>query len=305
MKDICKILKIPMLKISNKNKGFTLIEIIIAFALFAIMMVGIYGIVISAMNTNKAGEVKQKAALYGQQIFEDIKGGNIISSGDDYNISGINFKCVSSNKTKFEGNKDLDSGYSAKIILEKVNNITLDKDNGTSENNQEFKYTMETSENGYSIKIKNSDKNIALTNNEEKVRFSIEVKTNSDSRNVIIKSDNAFNQLSDTKTITTDDKDKVMVSFNFYKLKFADEVKKDVEIEIYNKDNIPLNIALKKPESLKIDLVSKEGKVREFTNRGENDDNGLRELYSITTEIKDSKGNIQFTGYTMYNIYLK
>ncbi|MBN1039873.1 type II secretion system protein [Clostridium botulinum] len=305
MKDICKIFKIPMLKMSNKNKGFTLIEIIIAFALFAIMMVGIYGIVISAMNTNKAGEVKQKAALYGQQIFEDIKGGNIISSGDDYNISGINFKCVSSNKTKFEGNKDLDSGYSAKIILEKVNNITLDKDDGTSENNQEFKYTMETSENGYSIKIKNSDKNIALTNNEEKVRFSIEVKTNSDSRNVIIKSDNAFNQLSDTKTITTDDKDKVMVSFNFYKLKFADEVKKDVEIEIYNKDNVPLNIALKKPEGLKIDLVSKEGKVREFTNRGENDDNGLGELYSITTEIKDSKGNIQFTGYTMYNIYLK
>ncbi|SJT68878.1 Uncharacterised protein [Clostridioides difficile] len=131
------------------------------------------------------------------------------------------------------------------------------------------------------------------------------MKTNSDSRNVIIKSDNAFNQLSDTKTITTDDKDKVMVSFNFYKLKFADEVKKDVEIEIYNKDNVPLNIALKKPEGLKIDLVSKEGKVREFTNRGENDDNGLGELYSITTEIKDSKGNIQFTGYTMYNIYLK
>ncbi|NFI94675.1 prepilin-type N-terminal cleavage/methylation domain-containing protein [Clostridium botulinum] len=305
MKDICKILKIPMLKISNKNKGFTLIEIIIAFALFAIMMVGIYGIVISAMNTNKAGEVKQKAALYGQQIFEDIKSGDMISSGDDYNISGINFKCVSSNKTKFEGNKDLDSGYSAKIILDKVNNITLDKDDGTSENNQEFKYTMETSENGYSIKIKNSDKNIALTNNEEKVRFSIEVKTNSDSRNVIIKSDNAFNQLSDTKTITTDDKDKVMVSFNFYKLKFAYEVKKDVEIEIYNKDNVPLNIALKKPEGLKIDLVSKEGKVREFTNRGENDDNGLGELYSITTEIKDSKGNIKFTGHAMYNIYIK
>ncbi|AIY79496.1 type II secretion system protein [Clostridium botulinum] len=305
MKDICKILKIPMLKISNKNKGFTLIEIIIAFALFAIMMVGIYGIVISAMNTNKAGEVKQKAALYGQQILEDIKSGDMISSGDDYNISGINFKCVSSNKTKFEGNKDLDSGYSAKIILDKVNNITLDKGDGTSENNQEFKYTMETSENGYSIKIKNSDKNITLTNNEEKVRFSIEVKTNSDSRNVIIKSDNAFNQLSDTKTITTDDKDKVMVSFNFYKLKFAYEVKKDVEIEIYNKDNVPLNIALKKPEGLKIDLVSKEGKVREFTNRGENDDNGLGELYSITTEIKDSKGNIKFTGHAMYNIYIK
>ncbi len=305
MKKIYEILKIPMLKISNKNKGFTLIEIIIAFTLFAIMMGGIYGIVISEMNINKAGEVKQKAALYGQQIFEDIKGGNIISSGDDYNISGINFKCVSSNKTKFEGNKDLDSGYSAKIILEKVNNITLDKDDGTSENNQEFKYTMETSENGYSIKIKNSDENITLTNNEEKVRFSIEVKTNSNSRNVIIKSDNGFNQLSDTKTITTDDKDKVMVSFNFYKLKFAYEVKKDVEIEIYNKDNIPLNIALKKPESLKIDLVSKEGKVREFTNRGENDDNGLGELYSITTEIKDSKGNIKFTGHAMYNIYIK
>ncbi|NFE85747.1 prepilin-type N-terminal cleavage/methylation domain-containing protein [Clostridium botulinum] len=305
MKNIYKRLKIPMLKISNKNKGFTLIEIIIAFTLFAIMMGGIYGIVISAMNINKAGEVKQKAALYGQQIFEDIKGGNIINSGDDYNISGINFKCVSSNKTKFEGNKDLDSGYSAKIILEKVNNITLDKDDGTSENNQEFKYTMETSENGYSIKIKNSDENITLTNNEEKVRFSIEVKTNSNSRNVIIKSDNAFNQLSDTKTITTDDKDKVMVSFNFYKLKSADEAKKDVEIEIYNKDNIPLNIALKKPEDLKIDLVSKEGKVREFTNRGENDDNGLGELYSITTEIKDSKGNIQFTGHAMYNIYIK
>ncbi len=126
MKKIYEILKIPMLKISNKNKGFTLIEIIIAFTLFAIMMGGIYGIVISAMNINKAGEVKQKAALYGQQIFEDIKGGNIISSGDDYNISGINFKCVSSNKTKFEGNKDLDSGYSAKIILEKVNNIKVD-----------------------------------------------------------------------------------------------------------------------------------------------------------------------------------
>ena len=305
MKNIYKILKIPMLKISNKNKGFTLIEIIIAFTLFAIMMGGIYGIVISAMNINKAGEVKQKAALYGQQIFEDIKGGNIISSSDDYNISGINFKCVSSNKTKFEGNKDLDSGYNAKIILDKVNNITLDKDEGTSENNQEFKYTMETSENGYSIKIKNSDKNITLTNNEEKVKFSIEVKTNSDSRNVIIKSDNAFNQLSDTKTITTDDKDKVMLSFNFYKLKFADKVKKDVEMEIYNKDNVPLNIALKKPEGLKIDLVSKEGKVREFTNRAENDDNGLGELYSITTKIKDSKGNIKFIGHAMYNIYIR
>ncbi|WP_252224046.1 prepilin-type N-terminal cleavage/methylation domain-containing protein [Clostridium sp. ZBS2] len=328
MKDLYKNDREFTLKINHKNRGFTLVEVILAFAIFAIIMGGTYGIVMTSMRNNKAGEVKQKAALYGQQIFEDIKSGEMKKNDDiNYELSGINFKEISSNENKkeFQGDKEFGNGYSAKIALKKVNSISLDKDssnleennyylNKESENNNkvyEFKYNIETYENGSSVKIENSKgNNITITNVDEKLNIIIETETASNKKNVLIKSNNSSGELEDSKAINSGSKDnQIKIIFNFYNLKFENvdgkTQYKDVEIEVYNKDNIPLNIELQKSKELKVGLITKEGKVREFTNRSENEDFGLGELYDIEVKIQYNKGNTEFVGNAMYNIYIK
>ena len=112
----------------KKHNGFTLVEMIISMALFAILMTPIYSMVISSISHNKNGEVKQKAALYGQGIIEKIKSGSVVVDGSA-NITKIDDVDISTPTN--EVINTLDDGYKAKVTITKNNDISINKNNGT------------------------------------------------------------------------------------------------------------------------------------------------------------------------------
>lgn len=62
-----------MRKVSAKNKGFTLLELVISLALIAILIIPISNLVLGSVKINKAGEDKQQAGLKLQEVIENIK----------------------------------------------------------------------------------------------------------------------------------------------------------------------------------------------------------------------------------------
>ncbi|WP_315078220.1 prepilin-type N-terminal cleavage/methylation domain-containing protein [uncultured Clostridium sp.] len=311
MKNICKKHQIPMLKIINKNKGFTLIEIIIAFALFGIMMVGIYGIVISAMNTNKDGEVKQKAALYGQKIFEDIKSGPKNIDGN-YKIGDINLTKESANK--FIAKYEFESGYKAIVNIERNTDIILDKDytsNSDEENSEdgssnEYKYKIynfkfDIKSDGAKITIENDNDSIKLNNIEKNsTEFYIETVTKDSKKIVKIKTDN--NSLIANQELKKDGVIKLTLNCSEYNSTASYAKYKDIKIHVSNEDENPVYVSIKKKEELDVKIVAESGVVKPFSNLPDEFD-GIKsgELYDVTVEIKN-KDEIEFIRKASQNI---
>lgn len=55
-----------------KNKGLTLVEVVISLAIFSLLAVPVAGFVNSSVKMNKKSEVKQQATLLGQSILEEL-----------------------------------------------------------------------------------------------------------------------------------------------------------------------------------------------------------------------------------------
>lgn len=70
-----------MIKVSAKNKGFTLLELVISLALIAILIIPISNLVLGSVKINKAGEDKQQAGLKLQEVIENIKSVDLPKSG--------------------------------------------------------------------------------------------------------------------------------------------------------------------------------------------------------------------------------
>lgn len=56
----------------GKNKGLTLIEVVISLAIFSLLAIPVSGFVNSSIKMNKKSEVKQQATLLGQSILEEL-----------------------------------------------------------------------------------------------------------------------------------------------------------------------------------------------------------------------------------------
>ncbi|WP_252234497.1 prepilin-type N-terminal cleavage/methylation domain-containing protein [Clostridium sp. ZS1] len=334
MKDICKILKISMLKINNKNKGFTLIEIIIAFALFAIMMVGIYGIVISAMNTNKAGEVKQKAALYGQQIFEDIKSGDIRK--DETGKIKISNEIIleedkNDSKYSWNGYLDKNNNYYAEIEMNKNTSITLNnskKEGNNSDEEESEKKISRTFDFNIALSGDNSDSDYirvkADTNENGKLKYDINSDKNlklivntmkKSNKKILVIKDSNNKEILTTKSDIKKDEDKdneIRLNFNFAEYKVESNLDNNkyrkIEIDILNQDDVPLNVILKKSEKLDVEVNNKLGNVKVYDNRLDNDElSKVGQLYDIKVEIKKRQSDTTsiFTGHSSQNIDIK
>ncbi|GAA0077213.1 hypothetical protein UT300005_15910 [Clostridium sp. CTA-5] len=316
------------MNIKKKQRGFTLIEIIIAFALFAIMMGGIYGIVLSAMNNNKAGEVKQQAALYGQEVFEEFKCGDITKTETNSIMlsNNIVLQPVGESNYEGEGYLDKDNKYYAKITVKKNDSITLDKDikagDGSGKEEPKEKtiktcdFNIALSGESSPIKVKEGKSNIGNleynTEVNENLKLIINTKTKDDEKVVVIKDKNNKEILTAKSGIEKDnDKDNsIRLNFNFeeYKVKSkVDDKYKKVEINVFNQDDIGLNIVLKKSEKVDVEVNNKLGKVRVYDNRVENDESvKLGQLYDITVEIKKNKEDASiFAGHSSQNINIK
>ena len=82
----------------KNNKGFSLIEVIIAVAVFAILIVPLTSQLISAVNINKKSTKKQYAIDKAEQIMESFKTADMSSSAisipDGNSTGSYNFTCT-------------------------------------------------------------------------------------------------------------------------------------------------------------------------------------------------------------------
>lgn len=76
-----------MLKV--KEKGFTLIEVLISLAILAIVIIPILSMVLGSVKTNKAGEDKEKTLYIAQQYVEKFKNQDSFLIGEDSDFKDV------------------------------------------------------------------------------------------------------------------------------------------------------------------------------------------------------------------------
>lgn len=302
---------------SKKHDGFTLIEMIISIALFAILMTPVYSIIISTMNKNKDGGIKQTASLHGQEIFEEIKSGSIVTdtNGNITSIGDITISSSTGTGTKtFDENHDNnydDGDYEAKVTVKKNTSITLDKnlvEENTNTDIKPYEFSMSlTGSSDADLKVNDNTLNDVDSNTLNLVITTSE----SDNKKVLTIKDGNNNEVL-TSTLSIDEKlDKqirLTINFSQYKIKDSsnDGNYKKVKIVVYNQDSIPLNICLEKSTDLNVTVDNKLGEVKVYDNRAEDSEaSNSGELYDINVEITQKQGNETktiFTGKTSQNI---
>lgn len=276
----------------KKHSGFTLVEVIISIALFAILMTPIYSVIISVMNNNKYGQEKQTGSLYGQEIFEEVKNGDIVpvkdKDGGDIDISSKKSDLdISGNK----GTKQFGNGYEAAVTISKNTSINLNKNsNNTGIEPHEFKISL-TGDNESNLKVNDEPLNDVSSD-----VLNLVIST-SDNKIVINDGDNNEVLTVPMNIKADNEKDKpimLTIDFSEYKLKnnINDENYKNVKISVYNQCDFPLNICLLKSTDFDVSVESKIGDVKVYDNRAaDGSTSNPGQLYDINVEVTYKQGN--------------
>lgn len=101
----------------RKSEGIALTEVIISIAIISLIVTfGARSMMTNSMENSKAGEVKQQAAMYGQQIFENFKSPEIPKtiSATGMNVSDI-YKLQGTDEYITDTPKELGNRYKASI----------------------------------------------------------------------------------------------------------------------------------------------------------------------------------------------
>lgn len=295
-----------MNKISTKNKGFTLVELIISVALIGILLIPVSSMVLSTVRTNKSAEIKQKATLVGQQILEKFRAIEVNKDGTSFNFTGMTF-----NEKKADNIfviNDVD-GYQVTTTLNKKNTLddasvdvpkydceyrvgvknehpTLIRERDAT---NAAKLPIEVSSNKFVLKILKSgnDRIVQLNNND-------------DLKETVITKD-----ASGTVSSNVADKKNLNISLNFSDYKLLDQskyVSNPIIIEIYNEDDKSINLCLEKSENITVNVNTIIGSTRSYDNRPENiEESKVGDIYDITVEVKQS-GEGLFVGHVIKNI---
>jgi len=136
---------------SNAKKGITLIEAIISVALLAILIIPLSNVVLAAFQTNKDGEIKQKASFAGQKILEEMEAYDEVKLEKD--VDNKNFFKVLDGESITEENPGTNS-YSAglprnnfRVVLTMVkdSNFNYNTDNNSENLNNRYDLSYELS----------------------------------------------------------------------------------------------------------------------------------------------------------------
>lgn len=123
-----------MRKLNKKKKGISLLEIVISIAILAIISIPISAMILTSVKTNKNSEDKQKAALLGQQILEEIRSQKIDINYDKFELSNnIKLEKVFNEDTSKYGFittniNDEYGGLKADVKLNQISYSGLDQD---------------------------------------------------------------------------------------------------------------------------------------------------------------------------------
>jgi len=122
------------------KKGITLIEAIISVALLAILIIPLSNVVLAAFQTNKNGEIKQKASFVGQKVLEEMEAYDELRL-----ISGNHFLLLDGDQI----NETSPNNYSGSFTRATLGNdfrvvLTMEKDS-------DFNFNSQNANKGYDI----------------------------------------------------------------------------------------------------------------------------------------------------------
>ena len=113
-----------------ERKGYTLLEVILSVALIALLLIPISNMIMTAMKSNKRADIRQDGAVVGQQVLEELKTYNSLSSSTPINLlDGVtHFDVVAASstatRTVYIGEmRDGNQRYEVNVIAEKDNNF--------------------------------------------------------------------------------------------------------------------------------------------------------------------------------------
>lgn len=113
-----------------ERKGYTLLEVILSVALIALLLIPISNMIMTAMKSNKRADIRQDGAVVGQQVLEELKTYNSLSSSTPINLlDGVtHFDVVAASstatRTVYSGEmRDGNQRYEVNVIVEKDNNF--------------------------------------------------------------------------------------------------------------------------------------------------------------------------------------
>ncbi|GKX64843.1 type IV pilus modification PilV family protein [Inconstantimicrobium mannanitabidum] len=288
---------------SEKKKGFTLIELIISIALIGILLVPVSSMVLTTVRTNKRAEVKQKATLVGQKVLEQLRAVNIAKQGTSFNFTGITFDNNVANNVFVLNNVD---SYKVTVTLNVKNTLE-------SANTEEVKYDGK-----YSIGVRNEQPTIISQNSSNPA----DVKEVPDNKIIIKVQKSGNDRIVDinngeiNETVTTkdasgnpssdpNDKKDLNLALNFSKYILTNQSQyaaNPVYVNVYNQDDKYVNLCLQKTDNIIVNVNQYVNPINIYNNRPE-DPNAAKigDMYDIMVEVTKDNSSL-FVGHAVKNI---
>lgn len=308
-----------MRRLRKKKKGISLLEIVISIAILAIVSIPISGMILTSVKTNKSGEDKQKAALLGQQILEEIKVSTIREDGTNI-IGNIELE------TKEEILTTNDDGTPKDIIR-----IYTSKNEAEDENGYLVSIKMvedETLEFSEAVRKVETDANVYITYEDEASK-GIGISTKEDKSDIkyighdmlsiineidgsgkyFMKLKRGYNDLFTINQTTTENG--ILDNDSSIKIVILDdEVYDKLNITIENNSSEPFSIYLEKDKiteknTREIKIENTIGTIKRYNNvinEVPTEEEKIGSLYKVEVEVKKDSVTI-FKGNGVKNIY--
>lgn len=296
----------------KSNKGISLIEILVSLAIVGIMIIPVSSIVNTGIKTNKKSQVRQQAALLGQEILEDIE---VLESVSLNNLRLNSIGLIPEKSDDYNNNQRLEyeienyitnntEEYTINILLEK-NEIqeVYDYQYPTEDYETYYKLDLGLESVGYnsfnmSIGADNSILNISPEIIYEEGEKGIKILVDVNKDNIII------NEKTIYKSLVNDNNLIINLGKNY-------KIKNDagLNIEVLNRLGQELNIYIQKSYECEesVYIQNQSGIINIFNNirdKSEYESNKIQNLYNITVEIKNKK-DILFKGQANKNLDIK
>ncbi|WP_173712424.1 prepilin-type N-terminal cleavage/methylation domain-containing protein [Clostridium beijerinckii] len=320
----------------QKYEGFTLLEVIISMALISIISVGVYNAYLLLIKQTKDAQVKQTAALKGKNVIEEIKvatkNGEFHILEDKLNVGSINFE-QSAGGSVAVYKRYLDENYNecSESLSKYVETITLNKTQasiggksievksaggignaGSSGDNVEtFDYSVFVKNNNGSIEIgRVDDESGDLGTSPAEIKSDKDIKlfvyTSWDSskkqKKIIIKDEDGKQLIGRVfSNIDGIEGAKKQIKFTVNFKDYVLDKSKNIQINLYNKDDEPINICLEKSSDLNVDIETRQGEVNVYNNRSE-EETQIGDLHDIKVQVAYTNGGDLFTGYFNENL---
>lgn len=316
-----------MVNVPKHKSGFTLIEVVLGFAIMSILVAVLYGLSINSIKSNKASELKQKASLAGQKVIEDFKSTDVSKKKTDVAGSGLYL----SNGIKLTGtdgnwsinNYDLGDGYKADITVQR---------NASSITSGQMPVTDTTVAETYTVNLKKislntismSDDNLKTTPENQVHWDSVNIDIDKKSDPTIIRVD--VTESSSGKSIkvsipgssvsfpkesdTFKTKKQILLAINCenYNISGSDkDTDGGFEVDVYNQSKEPLNVSLQKTNTIQGTVSALSGNVKVFNNRSSSEAVNNGDLYDITVQVKNDsvKDSILYKSQSSQNLNIQ